>query len=175
MNETRPPAVAGLFYPGQEPGLAREVAALMAAQASPDPGAPPKAIIAPHAGYAYSGGAAAAVFSTLAQARGTIERIVLLAPAHTMPLQGIAAPAATAFETPLGTMPIDRDALARAGKLPFVVESDAAHASEHAIEVELPSCRRCWTRLASCLSSSAEPAPKTWRSFCISSGAAKRR
>lgn len=138
MNETRPPAVAGRFYPGQKPDLAREVAALMAARTSPDPGAPPKAIIAPHAGYAYSGGAAAAAFSTLAHARGIIERVVLLAPAHTMPLQGIAAPAAKAFETPLGTMPVDRDALARARQLPFVVESEAAHASEHAIEVELP-------------------------------------
>src|SRR5262249_62421042 len=52
--------------------------------------------------------------------------------------RGSAAPTADAFETPLGRVPIDRDALSAIADLPFVAEADAAHAPEHALEVELP-------------------------------------
>ncbi|HUO45038.1 MAG TPA: AmmeMemoRadiSam system protein B [Burkholderiales bacterium] len=139
MNKVRAPAVAGMFYPAGGVELAREVGALLA-QAAPDArGKPlPKAIIAPHAGYVYSGPIAASVYAQLAPARQTIRRIVLLGPAHRVLVRGLALPAAQAFATPLGAVPLDEAAVARIAALPQVTVSDAAHAAEHSLEVHLP-------------------------------------
>ena len=54
------------------------------------------------------------------------------------PLRGIAAPTVDAFETPLGRVPVDRGCVSTIADLPFVVQTDAPHAPEHALEVELP-------------------------------------
>ena len=98
----------------------------------------PKAIIAPHAGYRYSGRVAGAAFATLEEAAPGIERVVLIGPAHYVPFRGIAVPTVEAFETPLGRVPLDRDALAALAGLPGVQVADEPHAPEHALEVELP-------------------------------------
>lgn len=132
----RPPAVAGMFYPADPEHLRTTVAALLADAPTPA-AAPPKALIAPHAGYVYSGAVAAAAFATLRAARG-IARVVVIGPAHYVSVDGIALPTAAAFETPLGRVPVDRQALAAIADLPSVGRSDAAHAPEHALEVELP-------------------------------------
>jgi AmmeMemoRadiSam system protein B len=132
----RPPAVAGMFYPADPEHLRTTVAALLA-DASTPAAPPPKALIAPHAGYVYSGAVAAAAFATLHAARG-IERVVVIGPAHYVRVAGIAVPTAEAFETPLGRVPVDRQVLAAIADLPSVGRSDAAHAPEHALEVELP-------------------------------------
>jgi AmmeMemoRadiSam system protein B len=132
----RPPAVAGQFYPGDRQTLRTSVSRLLAA--APTSAAPvPKALIAPHAGYIYSGQVAADAFATLADAQG-VTRVVLIGPAHYVPVRGIAVPTADAFETPLGRVPVDREALSAIADLPFVVTADAPHAPEHALEVELP-------------------------------------
>jgi AmmeMemoRadiSam system protein B len=101
------------------------------------PATAPKALIAPHAGYLYSGQTAAASFGTLRDARA-IERVVVIGPAHYVPFRGIAAPAAAAFATPLGSVPVDQEAIGGIENLPFVVRDDRPHAPEHALEVELP-------------------------------------
>src|SRR6266487_4165040 len=75
-REVRPPAVAGLFYAGQPHRLAAEVAGLLA-DAPASPGPAPKALIAPHAGYIYSGAVAAAAFASLGSSATRIERVVL--------------------------------------------------------------------------------------------------
>jgi AmmeMemoRadiSam system protein B len=132
----RPPAVAGQFYPAASGRLRSAVADLLAAvpwAASPVP----EALIAPHAGYIYSGEVAAAAFATLRDAGGT-SRVVVIGPAHYVPVAGVAVPTVDAFETPLGRLPVDRQALAAIADLPFVTPSDDAHAPEHALEVELP-------------------------------------
>ena len=98
----------------------------------------PKAIIVPHAAYLYSGQVAATAFAALAPSVKTIERIVLIGPAHYVPFDGLAAPTVEAFETPLGPVPLDRDALAAVAQLPPVKPADAPHSPEHALEVELP-------------------------------------
>ena len=67
-----------------------------------------------------------------------IRRVVLLGPAHRVVVQGLAAPRATAFETPLGEVALDVAALARLDELPQVVRDDRAHEREHSIEVQLP-------------------------------------
>ena len=133
----RSPAVAGLFYPRDPTRLQDEISALLAAAPADDRTAP-KAVIAPHAGYIYSGAVAAAAFSTLRGGAAAVTRVVLIGPAHHVWLRGIAASTADAFETPLGRVPVDRAALAAIADLPFVRGNDAAHAPDHALEVELP-------------------------------------
>jgi AmmeMemoRadiSam system protein B len=127
-----------MFYPRDRAELAHAVGTLLA-QAGPDSGgAVPKAIIAPHAGYIYSGPIAASVYALLAPARDRLRRVVLMGPTHRVPVQGLALPAAQAFATPLGDVLLDREAVAAASALPQVVRSAAAHAYEHSLEVHLP-------------------------------------
>lgn len=134
----RPAAVAGMFYPAHPDALRGEVHALLA-QANP-PRLPrlPKALLAPHAGYVYSGPIAASAYATLAAARERVRRVVLLGPAHRVAVRGLALPGADRFATPLGEVEVDAAAIAALRELPQVVESPAAHALEHSLEVQLP-------------------------------------
>ena len=135
----RPPAVAGTFYPAAAAELARDVTSLLTQAAGAASGKPvPKAIIAPHAGYIYSGAIAAAVYARLAPARDTIKRVVLLGPVHRVPVRGLALPEANALATPLGEIPVDAAAVAALKRLAQVTVSAAAHALEHSLEVQLP-------------------------------------
>jgi AmmeMemoRadiSam system protein B len=136
-HETRPPAVAGMFYPASASVLARDLRQLLA-HASTAAGAPAKAIIAPHAGYIYSGPIAAAVYAPLVARRELIRRVILLGPTHRVPVNGLALPSSKAFATPLGEVALDQTASAAILELPQVVVSDAAHAYEHSLEVQLP-------------------------------------
>ncbi|WP_374563440.1 AmmeMemoRadiSam system protein B [Ideonella sp.] len=145
MPTTRLPAVAGSFYPAEPQALRDEIARCfaLARPALPDPsGRPPKLLVVPHAGTVYSGPVAASAYATLAAAarHGRIRRVVLLGPAHRVPVRGLAAPAAgiTAFDSPLGAVPLDTAALARLDDLPQVERSNLAHAQEHSLEVQLP-------------------------------------
>jgi AmmeMemoRadiSam system protein B len=133
--KVRPPAAAGLFYAGDPDRLQAHVAELIGAVEA-SAGIPPKALIAPHAGYVYSGSVAAEAFARLRPGAHAIKRVVLIGPAHFVPVRGIAAPTVDAFATPLGRIPVDRQALAAIADL--VVEADAPHAPEHSLEVELP-------------------------------------
>ena len=136
MTAVRPPAVAGQFYPGEAGELARTVRELLAG--APQDGPVPKAMIAPHAGYVYSGAVAATAYAPLRAARDIITRVVLMGPAHRVPVRGLAAVTMGAFATPLGEVPVDREAVARAVALPQVVALDEPHALEHSLEVHLP-------------------------------------
>ena len=138
-NMVRQPAVAGMFYPGDPRELAHDLARMLgaAAGAAPERDAP-KAIIAPHAGYIYSGPVAASVYALLAPARGRISRVVLLGPTHRVAVRGLALPGVGAFATPLGTVEIDPAAIEQLRGLPQVVVSAQAHALEHSLEVHVP-------------------------------------
>jgi MEMO1 family protein len=124
MQAVRAPAVAGSFYPADPSQLRALVARLLAAAPY---GAQPKAVIAPHAGYAYSGPVAASVFRRIEDT--AVSRVILLGPAHSAPLRGVALPDAAAMRTPLGDVPVE--------DLPLPRDA-AAHAGEHSLEVELP-------------------------------------
>lgn len=136
MQTIRPPAVAGMFYPAD----ARELQTLLREllEKAPADGVPPKALIAPHAGYIYSGPIAASAYARLAPLRDQISRVVLLGPAHRVAFRGLAASSAAAFRTPLGDIPLDAAALSDLYALPQVRELDEAHALEHSLEVQLP-------------------------------------
>jgi MEMO1 family protein len=148
----RPAAVAGLFYPADPSELQSSVNGLLAkagsarASAHAQKGAdafavnasPPKALIAPHAGYVYSGAVAGAAYRLLAKARGRISRLVLLGPSHRVGFAGMAATSASAYETPLGLVPIDREWLDRARGFPLFGILDEAHEGEHCLETQLP-------------------------------------
>jgi AmmeMemoRadiSam system protein B len=129
-----------MFYPLGRKALMEDVRGhLGQARVAANTATPvPKAIIAPHAGYVYSGPIAGSVYARLAPARETIRRVILLGPTHRVPVRGLAVPGASAFETPLGVVEVDREAIALARTLPQVRESESAHAFEHSLEVQLP-------------------------------------
>ncbi|HEV3397967.1 MAG TPA: AmmeMemoRadiSam system protein B, partial [Actinomycetes bacterium] len=121
-RRVRPPAVAGTFYPA-DPSELRSVVEAYVDQSGD--GRTPKAIVAPHASYMFSGPVAGSAYARVAPRRVT--RVVLLGPAHRVPDAGIAASSADAFSTPLGEVRVDtssRDALVDAG---LVVVRDDAH------------------------------------------------
>jgi hypothetical protein len=125
-----------MFYPGEPATLERTVAELLAG--APAVGDDAKALIAPHAGYQYSGLTAACAYRSLESRRDRIRRVVLLGPAHRVYLEGMALPSVDAFSTPLGDVPVDADGVRQALELPGTQLSDAAHANEHSLEVHLP-------------------------------------
>ena len=141
MSTVRPAAVSGMFYDADPATLRRDVAGFIdQASGSADAGdRPPKAIIAPHAGYVYSGPVAGHAYATVRALRGQIKRVVLLGPAHRVYVEGIAASSAQAFATPLGNVPLEPDLIRDlVAELGFVHYSDEAHAMEHSLEVQLP-------------------------------------
>ncbi|MHC5030327.1 MAG: AmmeMemoRadiSam system protein B [Planctomycetota bacterium] len=123
----RPPAVSGLFYPGDATELEEMVQRYL--DGARPSGPAPVALIAPHAGYVYSGPVAATGYAAV---KGPIERVILLGPAHRYPLRGLAAHSADAFLTPLGPIPVETPVL------PHTKTIDAAHGDEHSLEVHLP-------------------------------------
>lgn len=133
----RQPAVAGQFYPDDPEELRTEVKDFIA-NAKTGTDKIPKAIIAPHAGYQYSGPIAGSAYACLARGRDRYKRVVLLGPSHFVALDRLAASSATVFQSPLGPVPVDKEALARIRALPQVTTLDAAHRREHSLEVHLP-------------------------------------
>ena len=142
MSHDRPPAVAGAFYPSDPEELDQIVRSCLEGAEAQSSKAAPKALIAPHAGYIYSGPIAASAYARLASVRSSIRRVVLLGPSHVVPLVGLAASSADAFLTPLGRIPVDRAAVERVLALPHVELLDQAHAREHSLEVHLPFLQR---------------------------------
>lgn len=138
MNkDSRPAAVAGMFYPESAKILSGSINEMLN-QAADSPPLSPKAIIAPHAGYVYSGPIAASIYAPLSALRGIVRRVILLGPTHRVAVDGLAVPRISSFSTPLGALTVDREVIARIADLPQIVASDEAHAQEHSLEVQLP-------------------------------------
>lgn len=134
----RPAAVADMFYPASRAMLSTQVKALLDQAPRPPGLTSPKALIAPHAGYIYSGAIAASAYATLADSRETVRRVILLGPSHRVGFTGIALPSYTAFATPLGTVAIDQDAVRILSGRDEFIRDDRPHTQEHALEVQLP-------------------------------------
>jgi len=137
----RPPAVAGMFYPSNPKELEASIQYYLseaAAKFEPAGETAPKAIIAPHAGYVYSGLTAAAVYNRLVPARDIITRVVILGPCHRVAVNALALPSTEVFATPLGEVPLDMDAVASIIALPQVEIFNDTHIEDHSLEVHLP-------------------------------------
>ncbi|MGD2067054.1 MAG: AmmeMemoRadiSam system protein B [Gemmatimonadota bacterium] len=141
MSRVRSPAVAGRFY-AADPSVLRAAVRGYLREARDDPAlprsAPPEALVAPHAGYVFSGPVAGSAYAALARSGRSPTTVVLIGPAHYRPVRGLAVPTARAFRTPLGTVPVDGGAMEAARALPIVQEDDRAHAPEHALETQIP-------------------------------------
>jgi AmmeMemoRadiSam system protein B len=147
-STARPAAVAGLFYPADAAALRAQIESFLDACGQDDVRRVPKLVIVPHAGFMYSGAVAARAYARLRLLRDRIRRVVLIGPAHRVAVQGLAVPSVAAFDTPLGRIPLDRAALADLGELAPIVRDDAAHADEHALEVQLPFLQLVLDRFA---------------------------
>ena len=134
----REPAVAGLFYPADPAVLRRTVSDLLDTVTVPDGDRLATAYVVPHAGYRYSGPTAAHVYARLRAHAGEITRVVVLGPAHRVPLVGAAVPATDRWRTPLGEMAIDTAEADRLVRLGLATATDAPHEPEHSLEVQLP-------------------------------------
>jgi AmmeMemoRadiSam system protein B len=137
----RPAAVAGQFYPRDQSALRLMVEELLAAAGrgvSAASSGRPRAVIVPHAGFVYSGPIAASAYARLMAWKTEFRHVLLIGPAHRVPVDGLALSSADAFETPLGPLPVDRDACVEALQLGGVQEHDLAHRDEHSLEVQLP-------------------------------------
>jgi len=131
----REPYVAGYFYPGQREALIRELSQKVDKTRA---GGPAIAMIAPHAGYLYSGEVAGAVYSSAE----IPNRVVLLGPSHRPLDSRFALMRKGSWGTPLGEVPIDphlADRILTACDL--VSEDSDAHQGEHSLEVQLPFLR----------------------------------
>jgi len=134
----RKPAVAGSFYPAEPMQLARMVDELLAMASSP-PAHAPKAVVAPHAGYVYSGPVAAYSFRALEPLAGREPTVFLLGPAHYVAFDGVSTGNFTYWETPLGQVPVDTERLGELLERSALFNAaDEPHLPEHSLEVELP-------------------------------------
>ncbi len=137
----RKAAVAGSFYPASKAELERSVDEMLERATPPEIKAPIRAIMAPHAGYVYSGPVAAYAYKTIAGR--DIRTVILLCNSHQNYFDGIALYGSGSFETPLGLVPVD-EALAQKllAASPKIVNRPDAHASDHVLEVQLPFLQR---------------------------------
>jgi len=132
------PDCIGTFFPRDAQALRAQVAKhLQAAPATLSP-CRPKAIIVPHAGYDYSGPVAASAYACLAGRSEAIRRVVLLGTCHVVREAGLITTSADEFATPLGRVPVDKQAVELAAQLTQVTVLDEAHRADHALAVQLP-------------------------------------
>lgn len=137
MASIRYPNVAGMFYPADPRTLAERVHTYLGAAKAQEK-LTPKAIVAPHAGYNYSGPVAASAYAQLAGRADAITRVVLLGPSHRVAFHGLAYSEADSFLTPLGAVAVDRDAYVKLADLSQVRAFEAPFEGEHCLEVQLP-------------------------------------
>jgi len=157
-TNTRPPCVAGYFYPA-EPQVLQNMVNQLLQQAKTLNLPAPKAIIAPHAGYIYSGPIAATIYKTITPQQATIKRVILLGPAHRVGFIGIATTNMDFFATPLGNVPIDLPAIKSILNIPEVHVFEHAYDMEHSLEVQLPFLQSILSdfKLVPCVVGDANP------------------
>jgi AmmeMemoRadiSam system protein B len=126
-----------MFYPADPRELESDIRSYLDA-AETNPESAPKAIVAPHAGYIYSGPIAGSAYAQLRTRSKRIEQVILLGPSHRVPFRGLAYSEAGEFLTPLGSVPVDRSAYEAVADLPQARPFEAPFEGEHCLEVQLP-------------------------------------
>jgi AmmeMemoRadiSam system protein B/AmmeMemoRadiSam system protein A len=128
--------VAGSWYPGDKEHLGAYLDELFGEVKPPKVEGKVMALISPHAGYRFSGKAAATGYALL---RGQdIRKVIVLAISHHFPFHGASIADVTHFETPLGLIPLDSAAVARVRRSPLVGAVEQAESEEHSLEMQLP-------------------------------------
>lgn len=141
-TRTRPPVVAGSFYPADGKELAATVDTLLDAARKSDRGSRPVGLVVPHAGYLHSGPVAATGYAQLGRPAAGIHRVAVLGPSHFVDLTGLAVPRVDRLDTPLGAARVDTAASRGLVDAGLARAADVPHASEHSIEVQLPFLQR---------------------------------
>lgn len=140
----RQPAVAGQFYPNDAGKLRRMIQEYVDEATLPEDWGTVRAVVAPHAGYIFSGSTAGYAFKALrarASEASTKKRwtVFLLGPAHRVYFRGVALGEYSAFRTPLGDVPIAVDRVSEMlARSSLYVRAPEAHIPEHCLEVEVP-------------------------------------
>ncbi|NPB07521.1 MAG: AmmeMemoRadiSam system protein B [Aquificae bacterium] len=132
----RKPAVAGTFYPAAREEL-RYLMDLLCGEEVREK-IRPKAVLVPHAGYIYSGKTACEVYKRIE----IPERVVLLGPNHTGYGEPISVYSGDAWQTPFGTVEIDRELREEVLRYPYARADEFAHLYEHSLEVQVPFLQR---------------------------------
>lgn len=133
MDGVRGPVVAGSFYPADPRVLRTSVRRMLDVAQPPHTAGDLRALIVPHAGHIYSGPVAATAYALLDGM--DLDRVVLIGPSHFAWFAGLAMPDASAWATPLGTVPIASPA---PGAIAGVTTVPEAFATEHCLEVQIP-------------------------------------
>lgn len=138
-QQTRQAAVAGMFYPSDSGVLSAEISRCISAvnlrlpYEEVDSGL--VGVIAPHAGYIYSGEVAACLYRLLPTSQ---KKVAVIGPSHRVSFSGVSAPSCALYSTPLGDVPVDQEGIASLVEAGAVDVSDAPHALEHSVEVQVP-------------------------------------
>lgn len=137
MRIVREPAVAGMFYPSSQTKLRKEIESLFGDTETQKKYKGILGVIAPHAGYTYSGKTAALAYSLLRDQN--FKRVIILSPSHREYFPGISGYSGDAYKTPLGEVDVDKDFIDKlvAGEQ-IIFKGQNGHRGEHALEVQLP-------------------------------------
>lgn len=127
----------GKWYPAEPAALRRLILNRLSEASLPEIQGRIRALVVPHAGYAYSGGVAAHAYRLLQGA--AVDRVILVGPSHRRGFEGVSVACHDAYETPLGRVPVDRSTAERLiASSPLIRFMPEAHAVEHSLEIQLP-------------------------------------
>lgn len=130
---------AGMWYPADSSQLLESVDAYISASPSTVP-EKPVALVVPHAGYDYSGPVAGVTYASLIG--HSYKRVLIFGLSHGAQLRGASVLQVDAYETPLGSIPVNAEARDALLDCPFVTEQPDAHLNEHSVENQLPLLQR---------------------------------
>ncbi len=137
VTSIRPSAVSGLFYTKKSDDLRKDLAGMFSAAGKRSIQGRIQGIVAPHAGYMYSGPTAAAAYAQIMGEK--YDTVVVVSPSHHDFFEGVSVYPGEMYETPLGRVCIDAVLRTEALAVGRVLRpTDAGHREEHAIEVQLP-------------------------------------
>ncbi len=138
-EKVRKPAVAGSFYPGEPDKLRKIVNESLNSAKLRRFDNPIKAVMAPHAGYYFCRQGLGAAYRPIQNAGFPYDRVILIGPSHRLPTKAAAVSSAQVWETPLGPVAVDTDAVRRLVDMSDRIEfNDLAHVQEHCLETQLP-------------------------------------
>ena len=137
LIDVRPSILAGTWYPGSQDTLNKSIEGYLSRVKAHHLGGELKAVIVPHAGHKYSGQVAAHAYRLL-EGSG-FKRVILIGPSHRVGFDGVSVNLQSAYETPLGVVPVDREMGKRMlDSGPYIRWIRKAHAREHSLEIQLP-------------------------------------